>query len=695
MAPPTSVVVGLQEQHGALRRVTRLITRQAELETVFDTVVSEVAGVLDANTWLLRDDSDGRTTVLASVGDSASPKGSRWPHEGSGPLRSSLTSPVVVEGVTWGALCAQPRELSLADAEACLEDFAELVSVAVANASARAALRRLAGEQAASRHVATLVAAGSSPSDLFAAVARAVAQAIDVDAISVERIDADRSATVIASLDAPMFPIGSRWPLDEPGLHASVIASGRPVRIDDVSVLGGRAGTAVQDSAIRSIVAAPIVVDGAVWGLMWVGGNRAEPLAAAAETRLRDFAELAAVAVANAHSRHQLRRLADSEASLRRVATLAAEGATPKELLAAVADEAARLLGGAPVAVVSYDPGDSFQVVAAHNDPVFEVGSSWPVEESSLAALVREARAPVRIDESADSHGIVAEAVRAAGLASAIGAPIVVDGDVWGMVMVGLRQRREELPLFTGWYTSRMLSSSVSGEEIESRLASFTELVGTAISRAQAQAELIASRARIVEAGDEARRRIERDLHDGTQQRLVALALHLQRLRADVPVAERATQEGLEHVERELKSVIEEVQELSRGVHPAQLAVGGLRPSLRALARRSPIPVDVSVDVPERPPESVETALYYVVSEALANAIKHSRAKAVSVTVVGDWRSVRATVADDGVGGAEPGAGSGLTGLSDRVDALAGLFSVVSPRGGGTTISVDLPVAAE
>ena len=285
--------------------------------------------------------------------------------------------------------------------------------------------------------------------------------------------------------------------------------------------------------------------------------------------------------------------------------------------------------------------------------------------------------------------------MRAAGLASAIGAPIVVDGDVWGMVRVGLRQRREALPLFTGWYTSRMLSSSVSGEEIESRLASFTELVGTAISRAQAQAELIASRARIVEAGDEARRRIERDLHDGTQQRLVALTLHLQRLRADVPVAERATQEGLEQVERELKSVIEEVQELSRGVHPAQLAVGGLRPSLRALARRSPIPVDVSVDVPERPPASVETALYYVVSEALANAIKHSQATSVSVTVVGDSRSVRAIVADDGVGGAETGAGSGLTGLTDRVDALAGLFSVVSPRGGGTTISVELPVAAQ
>jgi signal transduction histidine kinase len=265
---------------------------------------------------------------------------------------------------------------------------------------------------------------------------------------------------------------------------------------------------------------------------------------------------------------------------------------------------------------------------------------------------------------------------------------------VWGMVVVGLRPRREALPRFTAWYTSRMLSSSVPSEEIESRLASFTELVGTAISRAEAQAEVIASRARIVEAGDAAMRRIERDLHDGTQQRLVALALHLQRVRADVRAEERDTHAAFDQVERELKSVIDEVQELSRGVHPAQLAEGGLRPALRALARRSPTPIDLSVDVPERLPASVETAVYYVVSEALANAIKHSQATSVFVTVALDSGAIRATVADNGVGGAEIGAGSGLTGLSDRVDALAGRFEVISPHGGGTTITVELPVAA-
>ena len=671
----TDAVVGLQEQYAAVRRLTRLIAQDTELDVFFDAVVSEVGRILDASSCLLRHDADGSTTVVASLGDPALAKGSRWPDGGSSRLDSSVTSAVVVQGVMWGTLCARSPEPPLLGAEAWLADVAELVSVAVAAASSRVALRQLAGEQAAVRHVATLVAEGSSLSDLFAAVARAVAQAVDADAIAVERIDADRSATVIASLDAPRFPIGSRWPIVEPGLHASVMTSGRPVRVADASVLGGARGAALRDSAIRSLVAAPIVVSGALWGLMWVGGKRAEPLPAVTETRLRDFAEFAAVAVANAESRNRLRRLADSEASLRRVATLSAEGATPEELLAAVADEAARILDGSGVAIVRYQADDAFEVVAAHNDPAFEIGSTWPVEDSSLAAAVRATRAPVL-----DDHFV--------------GAPIVVDGDVWGMIVVRLWQPREALPRFTAWYTSRMLSSSVPGEEIESRLASFTDLVGTAISRAEAHAEVIASRARIVEAGDEAIRRIERDLHDGTQQRLVALALHLQRVRADLPAEEGDTHEAIGQLERELKSVIDEVQELSRGVHPAQLAEGGLRPALRALARRSPIPIDLSVDVPERLSASVETAVYYVVSEALANAIKHSQATSLLVTVALDSGAIRVTVADDGVGGAEIGAGSGLTGLSDRVDALAGRFEVASPAGGGTTISVELPVAA-
>jgi signal transduction histidine kinase len=198
-----------------------------------------------------------------------------------------------------------------------------------------------------------------------------------------------------------------------------------------------------------------------------------------------------------------------------------------------------------------------------------------------------------------------------------------------------------------------------------------------------------------VTAGDEARRRLERDLHDGTQQRLLALRLDLQRIRGTIPEDEDVTRSGLETAEQDLESVLEEVREFSRGIHPGHLARGGLGPSLRALGRRSPIPVEVEVDLDERPPAPIETAVYYVVSEAIANAIKHSGASVVSVKVVSDGLVLRATIVDDGVGGApvdQPRTGSGLTGLSDRVEALGGGFVVESPAGGGTTISIELPL---
>jgi signal transduction histidine kinase len=801
VATQTGVEVGLQEADAALHRLTRLVTEDTELPALFAAAAADVATTIGGDAWLVRAETGGRTAMLASHGDPT--------------VEPTVRSPVVVDGLTWGFVCARPRGDSRVDAASLVDDVAGLVALAVARASATRSLRRLSGELAALRHVATLVAEGSSASDLFATersspgdLFAAVVQAIDVDAICVLRIDEDRFATVIASLDASTFAIASRWALDEAGLIASVVTAGRPVRIDDVSTLDDVTGAALRDSGIHSAVGAPIVVNGAVWGVIWAGSRRPEPLSGATEMRLRDFTELAAVGVANAESRTHLRRQADAEASLRRVAVLTAEGATLTELLDVIAAEAARILDGATVAIVQYQ-GRSFHVVAAHNVPILEVGSTWPMEQSSFAAAVCETRAAVRIDDVAGAEGVFAEAARAAGSASILGAPIVVDRTAWGMIVVGYRRRAEPLPTFTGWYTSRQVSSSMSIREIESRLASFSELIATAISRAQAQSELhalareqaalqrvatlvaretdapsvfdavcaeagallgavgvtlfagsepaacwkdgdgaaasaeatvfvegrrwgalvawfpasvpaaaeqrlerftelvaitvanatarselIASRARLMEAGDEARRRIERDLHDGTQQRLVALVLHLHELRAAIPAAEEAAHAGLEQVQRELKAVIEEVQELSRGVHPAQLAHGGLRPSLRALARRSPIPVELAIDVAHRPPASVETAIYYVVSEAMTNAIKHSRAAVLSVTVVADSSAVSATIADDGVGGAEIGLGSGLTGLSDRVAALAGRFSVVSPRGGGTTISVELPVVA-
>jgi signal transduction histidine kinase len=305
-------------------------------------------------------------------------------------------------------------------------------------------------------------------------------------------------------------------------------------------------------------------------------------------------------------------------------------------------------------------------------------GSRFPITDDTIGGKIMRTRAPARIDSWDNATSELGALVRVRGIRSSLGAPVVVEGQLWGALVAGT-DHDEPLP-----------------PETEVRLARFAELTATAVSNASTRAELIASRARIVTAGDEARRRIERNLHDGTQQRLIALGLDLQAVQATIPSELESAHEGFDRMAQEIKSVLDDVRELSRGLHPAQLARGGLGPSLRALARRSPIPVEVAVDVDERPPPPVETAVYYVVSEALTNAIRYSGASAISVTVGRDGEWLRVTIADNGSGGAEAGAGpgSGLLGLSDRVEALGGRFSLLSPSGSGTRISVELPVTA-
>jgi signal transduction histidine kinase len=218
---------------------------------------------------------------------------------------------------------------------------------------------------------------------------------------------------------------------------------------------------------------------------------------------------------------------------------------------------------------------------------------------------------------------------------------------------------------------------------------SFNTMAG---SLEQSHEQLAASRARIVAAADQARRRIERDLHDGTQQQLVSLALDLRAAEASVPPELAELRAQLAHAATELAAATDDLREISRGIHPAILSEGGLPPALKALTRRSAVPVELDVDVPERLPEQVEAAAYYVASEALANAAKHARASVVHVEAKVRDDGMRLSVRDDGIGGAIPGRGSGLVGLIDRVEALRGTISVASPSGQGTTLLVDLPV---
>jgi signal transduction histidine kinase len=232
--------------------------------------------------------------------------------------------------------------------------------------------------------------------------------------------------------------------------------------------------------------------------------------------------------------------------------------------------------------------------------------------------------------------------------------------------------------------------------DTERRLVDFTELIATAIANAESRSALAASRARVV-AADETRRRIERDLHDGLQQRLVSqrlvsLGLELRLAQSEVAAVAPASGQELSRVAEELNGAIDDLREISRGIHPAVLSEGGLGPALRTLARRSAVPVDLELAAEDRLPEPVEVAAYYVVSEALTNTTKHARASHARVTVQQRDSVLWLSVGDDGVGGAEPARGSGLIGLRDRVEALGGSIQVTSRSGEGTVIAVELPL---
>jgi PAS domain S-box-containing protein len=368
--------------------------------------------------------------------------------------------------------------------------------------------------------------------------------------------------------------------------------------------------------------------------------------------------------------------LATQQASVRRVAMLVAGGATSPEVFAAIAREAARVLGMALVVIWRNDRADLASVVGAWGDRPhpFEAGTTWPVEERTAAALLPEIGRPARIESFDEIGGMIPEAICETGIRSGAGAAIVVDGELWGVVGAGIAESGDPLP-----------------DRVEERLAEFTELVATAISNTEARNELAASRARIVAATDDERRRVVRDLHDGAQQRLVhttiTLKLALSALQNEEPDAAALVAKALGHAEQ----ATAELRELAHGILPAVLTHGGLRAGVEALASRMPVPVENDVSV-GRLPAAVEATAYFVVAESLTNVAKHARAgrAAVSAHVEGDI--LRVLVRDDGVGGARL-EGSGLLGLADRIAALEGRLMIERPADGGTLVAADIPVA--
>jgi signal transduction histidine kinase len=278
-----------------------------------------------------------------------------------------------------------------------------------------------------------------------------------------------------------------------------------------------------------------------------------------------------------------------------------------------------------------------------------------------------------RRDSFEDAAGDIAEFARRFGIRSSVGAPVTVEGRRWGVMVVS--SKRGPLP-----------------GDTEQRLVDFTDLVATALANTESRAELTASRARVVAASDEVRRLIERDLHDGAQQQLLSLALEVRAAQAAAPPELSEHRAELSHVAEGLTNVVDGLREIALGIHPGILAEGGLGPALKTLARRSAIPVELDLRAEVELPERVEVAVYYVVSEALTNAAKHSHASVVHVAVRARDDMLNVSVHDDGLGGADPTRGSGLLGLKDRAEALGGTLSFQSARGAGTSLHVELPL---
>ena len=366
-------------------------------------------------------------------------------------------------------------------------------------------------------------------------------------------------------------------------------------------------------------------------------------------------------------------RLAQEQRALRRVATLVASEATPERVFAAVSEETSRVLEVNASAVFRYEGDDTATVVGRHDRDtvgIFAVGDRILADDNTAIGRARDTGLPARIQDYFAIDTDVARTMREVGYRSTVAAPIFVAGIPWGAIAIAAR---EALP-----------------DDREARLMGFCELVSLAVASAQAREDLQSSRARLVKTGDEQRRKLERNLHDGAQQRLVSLALTLRLARAKLQSDPGALEPILAGAARELDLALEELRELARGLHPAALTEQGLAPAVRALGER--LPVDVEVDsLDERLPDYLEATAYYICSEALTNVAKHARATCANVTFHREPGVLRFEITDDGRGGAD-GRGSGILGLRDRAESAGGTLFVISPPGKGTVVTATLPL---
>ncbi len=534
-------------------------------------------------------------------------------------------------------------------------------------------LQRLVDEQTALRRVATLVAAGTSDVDLVAEVTSEIAQLFGADRAAALRWDGD-TIRIIGDWNvagAPTTLTDRVYSFGGDTITARVVNSAAPARVESVDDLHTEfARTRWDELGLQASIGAPIVVDGHIWGVITASRTtKDDPFAPGAEHRLGDFAALVAQAIANSEARREVAELADEQAALRRVATLVAGGRPQPEVLEAATREAGELFAAQAVYLVRWEGvQDEVVVVGGWNDgsePLVAPQSRYHPARGSATLRVLETGFASRADESSLELGE----------RCVIAAPVIVTANLLG-ALVAVKPIGKAFPV-----------------EAEIRLRSFGDLVAQSIANEQAQAEMRASRARIVRAADEARQKLERNLHDGAQQRLVSVSISLRLATAKLPAAPEDARVIITAASEELAHALDELRELARGLHPAILTKHGLGQALEVLAERAPFEVAVADELDERLPPSVEAAAYYVVAESLTNIAKYAQASAVEVRVCRQDGVARVEVVDDGVGGADVSLGSGLRGLADRVEALDGRLGVVSPPAEGTCVWAEIPLA--
>ena len=686
------------DEQAALRQIAELVARVAPTEDIFAAVAVNASRLLEQAPMTLTRFETGRDLVVLATHGGPAPVGTRISYEADTlpdrvrrsdravrvddyrhepdrdlaaqfNLAAAVSVPVSVGNDVWGMLTVTSDDDPLPfGTEERLLPFAGLVSAALANVEARTELQALADEQAALRSVAELAAQDVPADEVLAAVARQASRLTDVDFSTLLRFEPDGS-TQIAALDgAPDgVEVGMRAPATGHGATQEVWRTGQPARVDNLAAASSQWAQIAHGHGFSTSAAVPILIQGTLWGVIVVVG-RDKPLPAQIHTHLTSFAELAGTAIAAAQTRRELEQLAEEQSALRRVAELVARGTALSEVFASIAAEASHLLDNHATALMRYR-SDEFAVVIAECNSPLPIGFEVPATADTPTGEVQRTGSPFRVENvmGPERAGRSADANVAT---QVVAVPVAIEGHVWGNLSV---RSESSLPATT-----------------EERLTRFAELAGAAIANAENKEKLSASRARVVAAADESRRRLQRDVHDSAQQRLVHAVITLKLAKEAIRAGNSATalvDEALQNAQR----ANDELRDVVHGILPAALTRGGLRAGLESLIADFSVPVELDATVP-RLPVGTETTGYFIVAEALTNVVKHSRATHTTVRLTLGEGQLHVEVSDNGVGGADLSRGTGLTGLLDRIEASGGTLVITSPPGSGTTLLATIPL---